>query len=66
MDEFWSQEETTILKGILMRVTIDGEGNKILMPPLTRQEKAWVTDFIWRAMLWDFAEKEGSKWINFY
>ncbi len=53
MRKFLSEKDSKILRGLLIRVTIDGEGNKILIPPLTRQERAWVTNFIWRAMLWD-------------
>jgi hypothetical protein len=55
MKKFWSEEDSNILRGLLIRVTIDDEGHKILIPPLTRHERAWATDFIWRAMLWDLA-----------
>jgi len=58
MEKFWSQEDRTIWNGLRMRLTIDAEGNKTLIQPLTRQEKAWATDFIWRALLWGFAEKK--------
>jgi hypothetical protein len=53
-DEFgglWSQEDRTNLNGLRKRITIDAEGKKILTLPLTRQEKAWAANFVWRVML---------------
>ncbi|MDD4652394.1 MAG: hypothetical protein PHQ34_09200 [Methanothrix sp.] len=53
-DEFgglWSQEDRTNLNGLRKRITIDSEGKKILTLPLTRQEKAWAANFVWRVML---------------
>lgn len=54
LDEFgglWSQEDRTNLNGLRKRITIDAEGKKILTLPLTRQEKAWAANFVWRVML---------------
>ncbi len=53
-DEFgglWSQEDRTNLNGLMKRITIDADGKKILTSPLTRQEKAWAANFVWRVML---------------
>jgi len=53
-DEFgglWSQEDRTNLNGLMKRFTIDADGKKILTSPLTRQEKAWAANFVWRVML---------------
>jgi hypothetical protein len=53
-DEFgglWSQEDRTNLNCLRNRITIDAEGKKNLTSPLTRQEKAWAANFVWRVML---------------
>jgi hypothetical protein len=53
-DEFnglWSQEDRTNLNGLLKRITIDAEGKKILMAPLTRQEKVWAANLVWQIVL---------------
>jgi hypothetical protein len=50
-DGLWSQEDRINLIGLLKRISIDAEGKKILTSPLTRQEKAWAANFVWRVML---------------
>lgn len=53
MEGFWSQEDRMIAKELIERASTDESGTKIIVPPLSRKETAWMTDFIWRLMLWD-------------
>jgi hypothetical protein len=56
-EEVWSQDDRTNWKNLLKRVTRNEEGKKDFILALTQQEKAWIADFVWRAMLWGFLLK---------
>jgi hypothetical protein len=56
-EEVWSQDDRTNWKNLLKRVTRNEESKKNLTLALTQQEKAWIADFVWRAMLWGFLLK---------
>ena len=56
-EEVWSQDDRTNWKNLLKRVTRNEEGKKDFILVLTQPEKAWIADFVWRAMLWGFLLK---------
>jgi len=60
MNEFWLQEDKAIAESLIKRIRTDGTGTKIIAPPLTRQEIAWMTNFVWRSMLWRLVQKTGE------
>jgi hypothetical protein len=56
-DEFkklFTQEDKATLERILKKVDIDVYTRVNLDTTLTKQDKTWVANFVWRAILWGF------------
>ncbi len=48
--EEWPREDKAYWEKILKRVSIDREGNRTLNPPLSCEEKAWISDLLNRVI----------------
>lgn len=48
--EEWPREDKAYWEKILKRVSIDSEGNRTLNPPLSCDEKAWISNLLNRAI----------------